>query len=295
MTRDICPTTTSVAVSEYGTEDQVFFGQRHADAGFTSRVTTFLSFVRALADDDRPAVVRTTNEIPTAAGLASSAAGFAALATAAANAYGLGWSPKDLSRLARRGSGSASRSIMPGFSIWHRGDDDDGSYAEPLPWQTLDLALVVVGVDVGRKSQPSGSAMRQTMLTSAFYWPWVRRSHQDLELMFAAGLRGDTDAVGEIAERNALGMHATMLGAHPHVRYMAPGTVEILNHVRQLRADGVSAYCTMDAGPNVKILCRATERQCIADEVRQRWPRYLCLTAAAGPAAAVVSDCELRP
>lgn len=295
LTLDICPTTTSVAVGKPGTEDQVFFGPRPADAGFASRVSAFLGLVRALADDNRPAVVRTTNEIPTAAGLASSAAGFAALTTAAADAYGLRWSQKNLSKLARRGSGSATRSMMRGFSIWHRGEDDDGSYAEALPWSTLDLALVIVGVDIGRKSQPSGAAMRQTMLTSPFYWPWVRQSHRDLELMLAAGSRGDTEAIGAISERNALGMHATMLGADPPIRYMAPGSVEILDHVRQLRAEGMSAYCTMDAGPNVKIICRASDRERIADGVRERWPHYLCMTATAGPAAALIADCELRP
>lgn len=288
ITLDICPTTTSVSlINGVSSCDAVFLGQERADTGFTTRVSNFLHVVRNMAADDRHAEVRTSNQIPTAAGLASSAAGFAALATAAADAYGLKLSRRDLSRLARRGSGSAARSVMDGFAIWHLGDDES-SYAEPLPWQALDLALVIVGVDIRRKSLPSSAAMRRTMLTSPFYWPWVDQSHKDLTEMLTAGAHGDMAAVGSIAERNALAMHATMLGADPPVRYMSASTIEILDHVLELRAHGVQAYCTMDAGPNVKILCSKADSGHIAEGVRERWPHYFCVTAAQGAGAALI-------
>ena len=288
ITLDTCPTTTSVALARSADNDEVFFGEHRADPSFTTRVTAFLQLIRNAAGDDRRACVRTRNEIPTAAGLASSASGFAALAVAAADAYGLQMTPRELSRLARRGSGSAARSLVDRFAIWHRGDDDESSYAEPLRWPSLDLAIVIVGVDLGPKAVASGAAMQHTMRSSPFYWPWVEQSHLDLDEMLVAGDSGDVAAVGEIAERNALAMHATMLGARPPIRYMSSGTLEVLDHVRELRAHGTPAHCTMDAGPNVKVICSSTERERIADSVRARWPHYFCATAVPGLGAALV-------
>lgn len=289
LTLDTCPTTTSVALSDETHTDEVFYGEHVADPQFASRVSTFLQLVRDIAGDHRPAVVHTHNDIPTAAGLASSASGFAALTVAACSAYGLRLSPTELSRLARRGSGSAARSTMSGFAIWHRGQDDQTSYAEPLMWPGLDASIVVVGVDLGPKPIPSRTAMHRTMNTSPFYWPWVEQSHHDLDAMLTAGNAGDLATVGEIAERNALAMHATMLGARPPVRYFTPATVEILDYVRQLRASGTLAYSTMDAGPNVKIICSTTDSEEIAADIRARWPHHFCTTATPGPAAQLLA------
>lgn len=268
MTLDIFPTETTVEPGDAAGDETTLNGDV-APAGFASKVSVFLDLVRELAGDTRRARVTTVNSVPTAAGLASSAAGFAALAVAASDAYGLDLDPRALSRLARRGSGSASRSIFDGFAIWHRGEGvgeqgDLSSFAEPTEAH-IDPALVVCVVDAGEKSVSSRVAMQATVETSPFFRPWVESSVDDLGAMRRALIDGDLETVGEIAESNALGMHATMLGARPPIRYLAPSSVRVLDAILRLRADGVPAYATMDAGPNVKALCARSD----ADHVAQ--------------------------
>lgn len=291
MTLDVCPTTTSVALQAAGdTSDTVLFDGRPAPTAFVNRVVRFLDVVRDYAGSRLYCRVESTNSIPTGAGLASSAAGFAALATAAVDAFGLQMTSSELSRLARRGSGSAARSIFAGFAIWHGGDGgtDRSSFAEELLWRDLDMAMVLVGVNVGAKTISSSEAMAHTVATSSLYWPWVEQSRKDLAEILVAGHNADLDEVGRIAERNALGMHATMLGADPAVRYMSPDTLIVLDHVQELRSRGVSAYVTMDAGPNVKIICPSGDRETVADSIRERRSDWWCETALPGPGAAVL-------
>ncbi|MGY0498423.1 diphosphomevalonate decarboxylase [Nocardia sp. FBN12] len=259
MTLDIFPTTTSVRVID-GRRDVVEFNGVAATGAALARIETFLDLVRAKAGRSDRARVVTSNAGPTGAGLASSASGFAALATAAAAAYELDLDPRALSRLARRGSGSASRSIFGGFVVWHAGEGegvagDESSYAEPIGGDELDPALVVAVVNQGAKAVSSRVAMRETTATSPFYRPWAESSVLDLAEMRKAVARRDLPAIGEIAERNALGMHATMLTARPGIRYLSPHSIAILDAVLALRADGIMAYATIDAGPNVKVLC----------------------------------------
>ncbi|MGW7444313.1 diphosphomevalonate decarboxylase [Kitasatospora sp. NPDC054795] len=275
MTLDIFPTTTRVHLDAEASDDEVTFNGVPAAGEERRRIAGFLDLVRRRAGLTHRAVVDTRNTVPTGAGLASSASGFAALAVAAAAAYGLDLGGTGLSRLARRGSGSASRSIFGGFAVWNAGNPtappaeaDLSSYAEPVRTGDLDPALVIAVVNAGPKEVSSRAAMRRTVETSPLFEPWAASSRDDLTEMRAALLRGDLDAVGEIAERNSLGMHATMLGARPAVRYLAPASLTVLDSVLGLRRDGIPAYATMDAGPNVKVLCRRTDADRVAKAVR---------------------------
>lgn len=296
LTLDLAPTVTTVELSPEAHSDDVRWGRgadlRTMSAAEATRVVGFLDLVRAAAGRMEPAVVSTANEIPTGAGLASSASGFAALALAAATAYGLDLSPRELSRLARRGSGSASRSIFGGLVQWHAGHDDESSYAEPIDDGGLELGLVVVVLTGERKAVGSREAMRRTVETSPYFEPWTRAVPEQLAQMRSALASGDLRAVGEIAESNALRMHATMLGALPPVRYWNEGTIEALDVVSRLREDGVDAYATMDAGPNVKILCHRREADDVAERVRGDLRHRLgardVLVAGAGPGASLI-------
>ncbi|MFB7874783.1 MULTISPECIES: diphosphomevalonate decarboxylase [unclassified Nocardia] len=268
MTLDIFPTTTSVRLID-GPTDAVEFNGAAATGTAHTRIEKFLDLVRAKAGRAERAEVITANAGPTGAGLASSASGFAALATAAAAAYGLDNDGRALSRLARRGSGSASRSIFGGFVVWHEGEGDGeagdlSSFAEPIGGDDLDPALVVAVVEAGAKAVSSRDAMRSTTATSPLYRPWAESSRADLAEMRAAVQRRDLPAIGEIAERNALGMHATMLAARPGIRYLSPHSLTVLDAVLALRADGIAAYATMDAGPNVKVLCSRADAPHVA-------------------------------
>ncbi|MDG9720170.1 diphosphomevalonate decarboxylase [Streptomyces sp. DH24] len=296
MTLDVFPTTTRVRLAPEAGQDRVTLNGAPATGEAGRRITAFLDLVRETAGSRERAVVDTENTVPTGAGLASSASGFAALAVAAAAAYGLDLDATALSRLARRGSGSASRSLFGGFAVWHAGPDtagadaDLGSYAEPVPTADIDPALVIAVVNAGPKPVSSREAMRRTVDTSPLYRPWAASSKDDLTDMRAALSRGDLEAVGEIAERNALGMHATMLAARPAVRYLSPATVTVLDRVLDLRRDGVAAYATMDAGPNVKVLCRRADAQRVAEAVRDAAPDSTVLVAGPGPGARLLDE-----
>lgn len=271
LTLDLAATRTTVVLDENATSDETWWdgatGPRRMSDGEAARVSAFLDLLRERAGRREHAVVTTRNEIPTGAGLASSASGFAALATAAAHAYGLELDGRELSRLARRGSGSASRSIFGGLVVWHAGTDDATSYAEPIDSGGLDLGLVVVVLTEERKAVGSREAMRRTVATSPFFSGWVESVPSELAAMRAAIDRADLTAVGELAEANALRMHATMLGATPPVRYWSPETLRALDVVAELRSEGVEAYATIDAGPNVKVLCRRGEAASVARRI----------------------------
>lgn len=272
MTLDIYPTTTRVQLVDGAPADIVFLDGHRAEAPAHLRVERFLDVVREWSGRAEHAVVHTTNTVPTGAGLASSASGFAALATAAAAAFGLRLDARTRSRLARRGSGSACRSIFGGFVQWHAGHGDGragdrSSYAEPITDCALDPALVVAVVDSGAKALSSRQAMGQTMATSALYLPWAGANAWHIDQMRTALARGDLATVGEIAEHNALGMHATMLAARPAIRYLAPGSMAVLDRILLLRNAGIPAYGTIDAGPNVKVLCARADATVVAEAI----------------------------
>lgn len=287
LTLDIAPTRTTVTLAPEAHDDVATWRGAPMLGGELARIRSFLELVRDLAGSRTPAVVDTGNEIPTGAGLASSASGFAALAAAASTAYGLELSERDLSRLARRGSGSAARSVYGGLVQWYAGDDDETSYAEPLPAQGLDLALVVAVLDPGRKPVGSREAMRRTAATSPFFGAWVQSVPGELTQMRTAIARADFTAVGELAESNALRMHATMLGAVPPVRYWSGETVAALDLVAQLRKDGIEAYATIDAGPNVKVLSRPQDTAAVADRFAAAFAGLDLLISGSGPGVRV--------
>ncbi|GMA30223.1 diphosphomevalonate decarboxylase [Litorihabitans aurantiacus] len=266
-----------------------------------AKVQRFVDLVRTRDDVEgdlagRGARVTSVNTVPTGAGLASSASGFAALAGATAAAYGLDLAPRDLSRLARRGSGSASRSVHGGFVVWHAGDladpvrGDLTSFAEPVPAAAdLDVAMAVVVLDAGPKSIGSREAMARTVATSPYFPAWVEHTEVDVAQARDAIAAGDLAQLGEIAEASAMRMHATMLAARPAVRYLAPASLGVLDAVAGLRASGTGAWATMDAGPNVKVLCARVDLDAVvaALEVGGDGGRRRVLRALPGPGLAV--------
>jgi len=271
MGLDVFPTTTTVTVDGGASDGGAVAGREARDAftlngrvvedGALVRVTEFLDLVRELAGSDARASVVSENTVPTGAGLASSASGFAALATAAAAAYGLELSRRDLSRLARRGSGSATRSIPGGVAVWHAGDDQ-ASFAEPV--SAPPMAMVVVTIDAGPKPIGSREAMRRTIATSPFYPAWVTSTTETVGDVLDACAAGDFTRIGELTESNALRMHATIEGAFPPIRYLNARSVAVFDAVAELRAAGVEAYATADAGPNVVVLTKPEDRSAVA-------------------------------
>lgn len=260
LTLDALYTTTTVTFgAEPGTDTATLDGEPVTGKAM-ARITALLDLVRQRAGIAAAAQVTSVNTVPTAAGLASSASGFAALAGAAAAAAGLDLDDRELSRLARRGSGSASRSIYGGLAMWHAGSDDESSYAEPVDDPTdlaSSLAMVVLVLNAGEKLVSSRDGMAHTVETSPEYWPWVESHKNDLAGALEAVAAGDLATLGEIAERNAAGMHRTMQTAVPPVDYLTDASRAALAAVKAAREAGLPAWATMDAGPNVKVLTTA--------------------------------------
>lgn len=223
-------------------------------SSFTKRVSEFLNLFRP---DKRTFFnVVAVNTIPTAAGFASSASGFAAMTMALNQLFGWKLNGRELSILSRLGSGSACRSVFTGFVEWRAGNRADGmdSFALPLKstWPEFRLGLVVVSDK--EKSIGSRPAMKRTVETSALYRSWPAKVAKDLPRLKTAIRRRDFPMLGQTAESNALAMHATMFDAKPPVVYWLPESVTAMKKIWKLREGGLNVYFTMDAGPNLKVL-----------------------------------------
>ena len=273
LSLDALVTTTQVTFDAGMPSDELVLGGALAQPGELARVSQLLDLVRARAGIRARARVISRNEFPTASGLASSASGFAALAVAAAAAAGLTLAPRELSILARRGSGSAARSVLGGFVRMHAGHADDGSdsFAEPLASSLIDRVRMVIAIVGGGapKSHGSRDAMTHTAETSPLYRAWLELVPRDLAAAEAALATGDLEALGAITEGNALAMHAVTMAARPAVIYWQPTTLAALAEVRALRAAGRAAWATMDAGPHVKVLTTASEAADVAAALRE--------------------------
>lgn len=255
LTLDALSTRTTVVFDPKHDRDALVLNGAVADERATARVSKFLDLVRARAGHSLRAYVESTNDFPTAAGLASSASAFAALALAATRAAGLQLDERELSILARRGSGSAARSIFGGFVEMHRGNQPDGSdsFAEPIVTD-LDARLVIVATTDGPKQTLSTDGMRHTAETSPYYEAWLRLSDGDVKTAREAIARKDLAALGTVTEASCLAMHASAMAARPAVVYFSGATVEGHRIIQDLRRSGVPAWFTCDAGPHVKAL-----------------------------------------
>lgn len=274
--------------------DRVWLDGAPADPAFVERVSRFLNLVRQQAGISLPAEVKTENSVPTAAGLASSASGFAALAAAASRAAGLSLDPAALGALARRGSGSAPRSLLGGFVEMAPGTRPDGTdaFATPLlPPEAWPVRLVVAKTAGGPKSIGSTAAMERTAHSSPYFAAWTQSVPADLAAARAAIAARDLAALGAVAERSALRMHASAFAAVPPIIYWEPATLAVMKAVAAWRAGtGPVGYFTMDAGPHVKVLCAAADADRLAHTLAAVPGVLETLVAAPGPGVVVTEE-----
>jgi diphosphomevalonate decarboxylase len=244
--------------------DQLDLNRKPASGAQLDRVVSMLNRVRKLAELNIYARVESVNNFPAGAGIASSASAFAALALAASVAAGLHLSERDLSRLARTGSGSACRSIPGGFVEWQCGSDDSDSYAfsvaPPEHWDLVDLIAIV---SEGHK--PVGSTEGHALApTSPLQNARLEGGPARLEQCRQAVLQRDFEALAQVMEYDSNLMHAVMLTSSPSLLYWLPPTVELMHLVVEMRSAGLPAAFTIDAGPNVHVITLAQ----YADQVR---------------------------
>ncbi|HBY82551.1 diphosphomevalonate decarboxylase [Staphylococcus sp.] len=248
--------------------DQLILNGKEANEKETKKIQSYMDIVREIANTDLHARIDSQNFVPTAAGLASSASAYAALAAACNEALQLELSDKDLSRLARRGSGSASRSIFGGFAEWEKGHDDETSYSHPIDadhWED-ELSMIFVVINNQSKKVSSRSGMSLTRDTSRFYQYWLDHVDEDIKEAKHAIEAKDFKQLGEVIEANGLRMHATNLGSQPPFTYLVQESYDAMAIVHECRKMGVPCYFTMDAGPNVKVLVEKKNKQLVIDQ-----------------------------
>lgn len=253
-------------------------GERITSGAKIERVSEFLDLVRERVGISTRARVTSENDFPTGAGLASSASGFAALALAATKAAGLELSPTELSILARRGSGSAARSIFGGYVEMNDGvfpfgqganksetgsskEASEAAFARQIqPAAHWDLRCIIAVTSAGEKDIGSTEGMVRTQRTSPYYKQWIESVAPDIERAAQAVAARDFSALAEVAEASCLRMHASAMGAEPGIIYWNATTVALIHAVRQARAGGLPVFFTIDAGPQVKVFCPAESR-----------------------------------
>lgn len=249
---------TSIAASDTG-HDTVTHNGKLLDPtdAFLRRALGFVELFRASnAAVSAPLNITTRNTIPTAAGLASSASGFAALTRALCGAYGLDLDDTDMSRIARIGSGSAARSLWHGFVRWDKGVQVDGadSHGVPLGLDWSDFRIAIIAVDKSQKLHTSRDGMNHTAKTSPLFAQWPTQADQDCQFIEQAIAEQRFTELGERVEANALAMHATMQAARPALTYLTSQSWQVIEQLWQARAQGLNAYATMDAGANIKLI-----------------------------------------
>ncbi|MFC0265709.1 diphosphomevalonate decarboxylase [Alloscardovia macacae] len=303
-------TDTCVRFVDGAAEDVLVLDGEVQDAASTAKVTRVVDLFRtrygvgdsaagAAFGADAPRVrVESHNHVPTAAGLASSSSGFAALAFALRALFEERYpdaprmSDTELSTFARRGSGSATRSIFGGFVEWVYGTGSDDSVAVPVDDAQWDVAMVLVALSTQKKKISSTYGMKHTAETSAFYPLWREVSEKDLDEVRAGIRERDIDRVGAAMEANCMKFHATMFAANPPFTYLTSRSLEVIEYIQELRAQGLSVYYTMDAGPNVKVLCRRSEQPRVHELLAQRFPNVTLFDAGAGSGPRILSEQE---
>ena len=210
--------------------------------------------------------IDTKNNMPTAAGLSSSSSGLSALVKACNAYFQLGLNRRELALEAKFASGSSSRSFYGPLAAW---DKDSG---EIYPVETdLKLAMIMLVLEDQKKPISSRDGMKICVNTSTTFDEWIRQSEQDYKDMLVYLKENDFKKVGELTEKNALAMHATTKTATPSFSYLTDASYEAMDFVRQLREQGESCYFTMDAGPNVKVLCLEEDLEHLSELLGQRY------------------------
>lgn len=269
MNLDRCFTTTTVEFDKKYSQDSFdIIGEKVTDQELT-RVKKHLNRIRKKANISLYTRVVSKNSFPKSSGMAASASGFAALTLAASKAAGLNFLEKELTILARLGSGSACRSIPDGFVEWKEGNTSTESYAYSLYprnyWNLQDILVVVSG-----KAKSVGSTQGQKRAKqSIFYKERVIEVQKLIPLIKQALAARNFPIFGEIVEKDCLYMHSVMMTSDPALFYWLPKTIEIIRNVYRWREEGIPVYFTIDAGPNVHLICESKDEGKVMKEVKK--------------------------
>ena len=290
MALDQAATTTTVAFQPELTEDEVSINGQLAVDFVYNRVTRHLDCIRRMAGISLGARVASSNSFPSDAGIASSASGFAALTVAAVSALDMDLSKRELSCLARLGSGSATRSIPGGFSEWYSGCGHETSYSDqivpPEHWPELRDIVAVLDKTPKVVSSTQGMALAQTSVHMATR---LSRIPERLARARQAIIDRDLTSLGEVSEEEAIELHIITLSSYPPIFYWKPATLMLIHRVLSWRSEGLEVYFTVDAGPNVHLLCKKDEARHIVAALDKMPEVKHVIENAPGPAAQLYS------
>jgi len=290
MNLDGLTTRTTVSFQHTLPFDELIINGREVTGAGLDRVSYILDIIRGMANIHERAEVMTENNFPSGAGIASSASAFAALALAGSKAAGLNLSEPELSRLARRGSGSASRSIPGGFVEWQMGTTDEDSFAfsiaPPDHWNLVDCIAIVSASHKKTGSTEGHSVAPTSPLQAARVADAPRR----LEICRDAILNKDFDSFVSIVELDSDMMHAVMMTSTPALHYWKPASLDVMDSVRAWRREGIPACYTMDAGANVHVISLETEAHIVDKRLREIRGVEDVLVARPGGAARIVKN-----
>ncbi len=256
-------TTTTVEFNNSFTEDEVIFNGAREEI-LENRALQHIDKIRTIAEINTKVKIVTENNFPTGTGLSSSASGFAALTVAGAKAADLNLSEKELSILARQGSGSACRSIPDGFVEWLDGDTSKTSYSrtlyKPDYWDVVDVVAVT---STGKKDVPS--SIGHTLAQSSMFFS-LRKSNMKEKISLCKKYLKEKNfkKLGELIESEALELHAIYLTSIPSLIYLLPSTLRVMHAVKRWRADGLSVYFTLNTGQDIHLICEKKNAKKVA-------------------------------
>ncbi|MCD6160955.1 MAG: diphosphomevalonate decarboxylase [candidate division Zixibacteria bacterium] len=248
-------------------KDKIFLNGIPADEHSTKRIITYLNLWRNNKLIKGKFSISSANNFPTKAGLASSSSGFAALAVGLSGFANRKINRPKLSRLARLGSGSAARSVPGGLAALPL--NADPAAKQLLPPDNIPWGMVVAVVEADKKKIGSGKGMEICRKNSPYYKSWLKQAAADYKNMLSAIRNLNFTKAGEIAEYNALAMHACMIAARPSLIYWSPATFKIIQFVRRWRDNGFETYATIDAGPHVIVFGKKEDLPKISRRLRQ--------------------------
>ena len=261
-----------------------------AEEAALQRVTTYFDQIRARYGVTGRAIITSKNNFPTGAGIASSASAFASLALAATRAAGLQLDEKELSTLARLGSGSAARSVPTGFVAWQAGDSHETAYAESIApvdyWELVDVIAIV-----STQHKPTGSTQGHKLADTSDLQPGRLQHIQDrFYRCQEAILNRDFPAFADVVELDSNLMHAVMMTSHPPLFYWQPASLQLMETIRRSRAEGLNVCYTLDAGPNVHCLCTADDAVVVQERVQAVDGVIEVRTAGVGTGACIIDS-----
>jgi len=286
LTIDSLTSTTIISKNRESSENiWVLNGKEQHDL---SRINPVLKYLKNISSNNNACIIKSENNFPTSAGLASSASGIASLVIAYNNLFKLGMSFDQLVEASMLGSGSAPRSLLSGFVILNIEHQPSAEVIlEPKEWP---LSIIICITDDKEKILSSRKAMEISRKTSPLYQSWLDSNKTDIEIAKSAIAEKNIKSLGEVAEKNCYLMHQVMKTSSPQINYMTERTNECIKEIKAIRDEGIDLFFTVDAGPQVKIVCKPEDKKLIQDRLINKSYVMKLVQANIGNGARVIDE-----